>query len=480
MKNAKKIFAVLVVLALALSIVVPAAAEEETATITISNATAGQTYTIYKMADLETYDAEKGTYSYKVAAGWKDFFTKQGIEVDVTDFILYDNDIKDTDTALSAFAVAAVEYATDEENDLSPYKSETFDPKDDDDDLTFTVVPGYYCIDSTLGTKSAVYLTTKQNFTLLEKNSIPGIIKEVLEDSTEKYGKSNDASVGDPVTFRITVKTGVGVASLTIEDVLSKGLKLNSDPKIEGENVKGKLDITEKSDSGFTATIKGHEDNKDIEIVYTAIVTPDAILSITGDENKGIDNTAKLIYGENNTFTEVKTKTFVWSFDVFKVDANNIGLPGATFSIYATEADAEAKINPLKFTGKEGEYQYDPDGTETILQSNPNGKYTIKGVDSGVYYVREIEAPTGYNKTEKVYEATVTVNTSDTSDNPYNKDTLSVTISGPKIENKTGTVLPSTGATGTALFITIGGVLVVAMFVLLIVRKRMTKLVYTK
>ncbi|MBR5785112.1 MAG: isopeptide-forming domain-containing fimbrial protein [Clostridia bacterium] len=460
MKNAKKIFAVLVVLALALSMVVPAAAAEKTAKINISNATAGQTYTIYKMADLVTYDVEADTYSYKVAAGWKAFFTAQGIEVDATDFILYNNTITDS----SAFAAAAVKFAKD--NSVAAYDTATVGAENAP--VEFDVEPGYYCIDSTLGTNSAVKLTTDQVVTLLEKNSIPGITKSVYEDSTEDYGVSNDASVGDEVEFVITVNTGVGVDSLKIVDVLSRGLKLNSDPKFK-TNSKGTLKIDDKSDNGFTATITGHDDSKSIEIVYTAVVTPDAIVST------GIDNTAKLIYGENNTVTpEVKTKTFVWSFDVAKVDSNNNGLTGATFSIFATKADAEAKTNALTFTGADGVYQYNPAGTVTVLESDADGKYTIDGVDSGEYFVREIEAPTGYNKTEEVYTATVT------SDNKYNTDTLSVEISSPTIVNHTGTVLPSTGATGTALFITIGGVLVVAMFVLLIVRKRMTKLVYTK
>lgn len=461
MKNAKKLFAVLVVLALALSMVVPASAAEKTAKINISNATAGQTYTIYKMADLVTYDVEADTYSYKVAAGWKAFFTAQGIEVDGTDFILYNNTITDS----SAFAAAAVEYAKKTAG-VSAYDSATVGAENAP--VEFDVEPGYYCIDSTLGTKSAVYLTTNQNLTVLEKNSIPGITKSVYEDSTKDYGVSNDASVGDEVEFVITVNTGVGVDSLKIVDVLSRGLKLNSDPKFK-TNSKGTLKIDDKSDNGFTATITGHDDSKSIEIVYTAVVTPDAIVST------GIENTAKLIYGENNTVTpEVKTKTFVWSFDVAKVDSNNNGLTGATFSIFATKADAEAKTNALTFTGADGVYQYNPAGTVTVLESDADGKYTIDGVDSGEYFVREIEAPTGYNKTEEVYTATVT------SDNKYNTDTLSVEISSPTIVNYTGTVLPSTGATGTALFITIGGVLVVAMFVLLIVRKRMTKLVYTK
>lgn len=464
MKNAKKIFAVLVVLALALSMVIPAAAEEG-ATITIQNATAEQTYTIYKMADLVTYDVEAGTYSYKVAAGWKAFFTTKGIEVDGTDFILYSGSITDAST----FAADAVQYAKDNKATVSAYASTTVGKVAAP--VVFDAEPGYYCIDSTLGTKSAVYLKTNEKLTTLEKNSIPGITKSVYEDSTKDYGASNDASVGDTVEFKIKVNTGVGVDSLEIVDVLSRGLKLSSDPKIEGENVKGTLKIDNKSENGFTATITGHEDSKLIEVVYTAVVTPDAVVST------GIENTAKLIYGENDTVTpEVKTKTYTWSFNVGKVDANDNGLDGATFSIYKTEADAKAKTNALTFTGADGVYQYDSTGkgTVTVLESNGEGEYVINGVDSGNYYVREIEAPTGYNKTEEVYTATVT------SDNKYDTHTLSVQVSSPTIVNYTGTVLPSTGATGTAIFVAVGGVLVVAMFVLLIVRKRMTKLVYTK
>lgn len=460
MKNAKKFFAVLVVLALALSMVIPAAAEEG-ATITIENAKAEQTYTIYKMADLVTYDVEAGTYSYKVAAGWKAFFTDQGIEVDGTDFILYSGSITDA----PAFAAAAVQHAKDTAA-VSFYDSTTVGKVDAP--VVFEVEPGYYCIDSTLGTKSAVYLKTNEKLKALEKNSIPGITKSVYEDSTNDYGASNDASVGDEVTFNIKVATGEGVSSLKVIDVLSTGLKLNSDPVIS--RGVGNLEINESDDNGFTATITGHEDNQNIEIVYTAVVTPDAVVST------GIENTAKLIYGENDTVIEVKTKTYTWSFNVGKVDANDNGLTGATFSIYKTEADAKAETNAMTFTVANGVYQYDSTGkgTVTVLESNGEGEYVINGVDSGNYYVREIEAPTGYNKTEEVYTATVT------SDNKYDTHTLSVQVSSPTIVNYTGTVLPSTGATGTAIFVAVGGVLVVAMFVLLIVRKRMTKLVYTK
>ena len=49
-----------------------------------------------------------------------------------------------------------------------------------------------------------------------------------------------------------------------------------------------------------------------------------------------------------------------------------------------------------------------------------------------------------------------------------------------EVQNSTGVVLPSTGGEGTIIFVAIGATLVVAMGVLLVVRKRMSKVVYTR
>lgn len=48
-------------------------ATTEKGTITINNAVDGQTYTIYKLLDLESYDKTKNNYSYKPANGWESF-----------------------------------------------------------------------------------------------------------------------------------------------------------------------------------------------------------------------------------------------------------------------------------------------------------------------------------------------------------------------------------------------------------------------
>ena len=44
-----------------------------------------------------------------------------------------------------------------------------------------------------------------------------------------------------------------------------------------------------------------------------------------------------------------------------------------------------------------------------------------------------------------------------------------------KVENKSGTTLPSTGGMGTTLFYVVGGLLMVCAVVLLVTKKRMEK-----
>lgn len=83
MKVIKKIAAIMFALVMVISMganVSVAHAEEGAQSgtkgkITIDKAVNGQTYTIYKMLDLESYDPGNGLYSYKPASeAWKTFF----------------------------------------------------------------------------------------------------------------------------------------------------------------------------------------------------------------------------------------------------------------------------------------------------------------------------------------------------------------------------------------------------------------------
>ncbi|MFR6698640.1 MAG: hypothetical protein ACLUSW_05820 [Faecalibacterium sp.] len=75
-KTFKKLFAALLAAALVLAMAVPAFAVTNTGTngsITIDNAVDGETYTIYRMFKLDSYNGD--AYSYTVEPAWETFFS---------------------------------------------------------------------------------------------------------------------------------------------------------------------------------------------------------------------------------------------------------------------------------------------------------------------------------------------------------------------------------------------------------------------
>lgn len=126
-----------------------------------------------------------------------------------------------------------------------------------------------------------------------------------------------------------------------------------------------------------------------------------------------------------------------------------------------------------------------------ILTSAENGLFNIAGLDDGTYYLREIQAPAGYNLLENDVKLVITATTTNGQDwagepgqaltalnisvndgelQPGNTDTGVVNVT---VENNGGATLPETGGMGTTLFYIIGGLLVVGAGVLLVVRIRM-------
>jgi len=161
------------------------------------------------------------------------------------------------------------------------------------------------------------------------------------------------------------------------------------------------------------------------------------------------------------------------------------------------------------------------------LVSNAEGKFNIKGLDDGVYYFRETQAPAGFVKNNSVYkieviadthltaydveevdsstgkditvtynttvldsyeikiselddEGNVKPNTTTTSSFTMDNDADSKRSSGSStgdlttpIENTPGVELPSTGGMGTTLLYVGGSILVLAAAILLITKRRM-------
>ena len=126
-----------------------------------------------------------------------------------------------------------------------------------------------------------------------------------------------------------------------------------------------------------------------------------------------------------------------------------------------------------------------------ILTSDADGTFKIAGLDDGTYYLREIQAPNGYNLLEEDVQLVITADTKNVQDwagepgqaltalnirvndgelQPGNTETGIVNVT---VANNQGATLPETGGMGTTLFYIIGGLLVVGAGILLVVRIRM-------
>ena len=107
-------------------------------------------------------------------------------------------------------------------------------------------------------------------------------------------------------------------------------------------------------------------------------------------------------------------------------------------------------------------------GTITDITTPGDGKFTIQGLGAGTYYLTEIKQPDGYNKLAKSVKVEIDVNGAITVDGKL--------ITGVdklvKVENKTGTVLPSTGGAGTTMIYLVGAVLVLGSGVVLATKRR--------
>ena len=465
-KTFKKLFAVLLAAALVLAMAVPAFAVTNTGTngsITIDNAVSGETYTIYRMFTLDSYDAASKTYSYTVESAWENFF-KTGVG---KDYITLTNGhptwTEGADAA--AFAKAALAWAKTNNIGHTDQTSAT------STNVTFSNLKlGYYLVDSSLGALCSLN-TTNPDAKIEEKNGQPTIEKKILYNNGEV--NENTAKIGDTVNYQVKVNVKAGAKSYTVTDTMSKGLTYDpSSLKVNGEAVTD--DIFETNDystaeSGITTiTLKfkdsyiADKDGRTITLTYSATLNKDAV--IDGDGNT---NEAKLNYGNKQETTTEKVTTKSFQFDLVKIDgADNKLLDGAEFTL----SDGDETLYFVK-DGK-GNYRVAKAGDEgaTSTIAVKGGKVNIYGLAGKEYTLTETKAPDGYNKLEE----SVTVDLTSGSLIKANITEAGVYENGGKaIANHAGTVLPSTGGMGTTLFYVIGGGLMIAAVVLLVTKKRM-------
>ena len=393
-KTFKKLFAALLAAALVLAMAVPAFAVTNATkgSIKIDHTVSGETYTIYRMFKLDSYNAESNTYSYTVESDWEGFFkTGAGgnyITLDGQNHPTWTAADENDSTTVAAFAKAALAWAADKK--ISGTKETATG-----DTVTFSSLDlGYYLVDSSLGALCGLN-TTNPDATIKEKNEKPEIKKEV-QTSAGDWSSENNAKIGDTVEYKVEIKVADGAQKYTVTDTMSKGLTFNNSSLKVTANDAVTTDYTLTSTTnGFTLVlpetyVSTLTKGTTIIVTYNATLNKDAV--IDGDGNA---NEVKLSYGNHQNTVPSKVTTKSYQFDLVKVDGTtNKLLDGAEFEL----ADGETKLSFVKDTA--GNYRVATTGDEgaTTTITVKNGKVNIYGLAGKTYTLTETKAPDGYNK----------------------------------------------------------------------------------
>ena len=495
MKLAKKFAGLLlaVIMVLSMSTVVFATQEGPTpelttGTITINQAIPDQTYSIYQVLYLESYNATSGAYAYKANSAWRNWVedTNGGgkyLSTDSQGYVTWKEGAN-----VEAFVKDALAYAQGRElaNDGQEMAGEATAPATTTTVTFKNVKPGYYLVDTTTGSLCSVD-TANPNATINEKNKVPPVKKEVQEDSNSSWGDSDTAQIGDTVNFRTTITADKGAQNYVLHDDMSNGLTFTQGSI---RVYVGQVDADhELKAANYTVSTSGHTDGCDFEITfaqtyldtitsqtdlivtYSATLNSDAVISTDKNTNK-----TQLQYGDNNRTEWSETTTETFKFQIVKTDDQKKLIDGAEFQLYTRQTGG----TPLALVDKGGgtyRLATSTDTTTTTTIVVKDGKAVVEGLDSDSatkYYLEETKAPAGYNKLDGRVEITM------------NKGNLVAQIShdsqsgntwisgGVHVVNKTGSELPSTGGMGTTIFYAVGGVLVISagIFFVLSSRKR--------
>ena len=305
--------------------------------------------------------------------------------------------------------------------------------------------------------------------------------------------------------FRITIPW---LENHTISDVT------NADGDVTAYSVNFPEDSASKFDSPVT-----------VEVEYKAVIEANAAIGHTSHGNRF--NKAHASWtSEHETLTTPPDEvvTYVYGIGLLKDDINTReNLAGAKFRVFKDEACTEPvyviptdvkgvyivdSLNTVaeeisgikqdtsrkKYVAYLEEYLKDKDGNpieqNNLVVSQVNGKLVILGLKEGTYYLKEVEAPAGYNALTQPVEfkagedirsfnifADEHGNVANIQQTDGVHHEINYDLTHTVVHNSKGVVLPSTGGMGTFWLITIGTILAIGFAVFLITHKKMS--VYT-
>lgn len=498
MKKIKKLMGVMFAIMMTFILATPAFAagtSNRQGKITINNAEIGKTYKAYRLFDL-SLDASNKNYGYTLNETWKEFFTTGKGK----DYVTIDEEngnvklVNETEAGMQALATVAQAYAEEKNIVAVETKEAVKEQKIVFENLTL----GYYMVTTNAGGLYALD-TTNPDTVMYEKNQKPTISKSADKPDAE-YGETVHYTI--PITrggyiwgdYIITdTMTGLDMTTEQKDAVTIKRMEKNSAQEdIAKEDIASKCTIEYTSGTASNvlkvtipaAVLEKYEPGTKFHLEYDA----------TAKKTVSMDNKVSMEYNNSPNTTEETPKYEVkvanYEFVVKKTDEEGKVLEGATFELYRDENCTKI----MKFVQTDNTYRLAEENETTATTTITAGQAKIEGLAAGTYYLKETKAPDGYNKLVKPVKIQITaiLNTDKNSqyfnqafDNDGNRIDPTIAINDKNVLNiggefiltvinKTGTELPSTGGIGTTVFYVIGGVLILAAVVVLMVKKRMS------
>lgn len=330
---------------------------------------------------------------------------------------------------------------------------------------------------------------------------------------------------GDPHFSTLTIKDTLENTALTTNDFSTVSIHRTYDPATGGFS--GNLNAALKTATSSIGTYAGGKQDIVLDLDYSklknttagatetvfyiqyharlqkdAIDTDTTLDTAAGTTTNMGKNTAALTYQLATDPTEkvtdpVSTSVYTYSIKLEKKDMDGSALAGAKFRLYR-DAAMHDEVLLAKGTTNNFYYPADVGAAGVEIDTGADSSFLIKGLEQGVYYLKETATKAGYYLPEGVFEivltgegngtspriltgkldaAASTFTAENTEDDPLigtaTVDTTAVNQLDIVLKNSSQPILPSTGGMGTALF-TFGGValMVLAAGLTIYMRKR--------
>ena len=393
--------------------------------------------------------------------------------------------------------------------------------------------------DNTLGGANDFYtkyiIRVLKDQTVAPKGEVPTVDKTINDTLDGTYTDVEDFDINDTAYYKWEGTLPSNLKSYNsyfykFNDTLPTGLLFLEFQQIYIEGHDGNLvhkfyDITDSVDTndtlpvGITESVDGQNvtlefndlltlyksilPTQKIVVKYTARVTRDALVAqpmtnsvyVNFSNNPNGDG-----IGDTGTTPEDVAHAFTFQITVDKYDADkpSTKLPGAEFVLYyeRTVSDAVVKYYAQVITEEMiaagGEinglpvdaddlgvvYGWTDDITQaSVLDTDAKGALKVKGLDEGIYYLKETKAPAGYNLMETPVQIKIIPSYTASGDEmsvtvSYEVDSIAQSSNTVGVRNSSGSTLPVTGGAGTTMFYVVGGLLVAAAVVMLISKRR--------